>query len=76
MDRKVILWEREYYEVEAETIEEAAQMIKDCDVDSYDSETLFDCEELMSVADNNGAATIEIYDNDSNDLVWDNSVKE
>ena len=38
-------WYREYYEVEAETIEEAVQMIKDYDVDPYDSEPLYDFEQ-------------------------------
>lgn len=38
-------WYRDYYEVEAETIEEAVQMIKDYDVDPYDSEPLFDFEQ-------------------------------
>lgn len=34
-------WYRDYYEVEAETIEEAVQMINDYDVDPYDSEPLY-----------------------------------
>lgn len=38
-------WYRDYYEVEAETIEEAVQMINDYDVDPYDSEPLFDFEQ-------------------------------
>lgn len=46
--RKNSLWEqwyRDYYEVEAETLEEAVQMIKDYDVDPYDSEPLYDFEQ-------------------------------
>lgn len=38
-------WYRDYYEVEAETLEEAIQMIKDYDVDPYDSEPLFEFEQ-------------------------------
>lgn len=38
-------WYRDYYEVEAETIKEAVQMIKDYDVDPYDSEPLYDFEQ-------------------------------
>lgn len=38
-------WYRDYYEVEAETLEEAVQMIKDYDVDPYDSEQLYDFEQ-------------------------------
>lgn len=29
-------WRRDYYEIEAKTLEEAVQMIKDCEVDPYD----------------------------------------
>ena len=35
-------WYRGYYEIEAETLEEAIQMIKDCEVDPYDSEPIYD----------------------------------
>lgn len=38
-------WYRDYYEVEAETLEEAVQMIKDYDVDPYNSEPLCDFEQ-------------------------------
>lgn len=38
-------WYRDYYEVEAETLEEAVQMIKDYDVDPYDSEPMYDFEQ-------------------------------
>ena len=41
-------WYRDYYEVEAETIKEAVQMIKDYDVDPYDSEPLYDFEQGAS----------------------------
>ena len=39
-------WYRDYYEVEAETIEEAVQMINDYDVDPYDSEPLYGFEQI------------------------------
>lgn len=38
-------WYRDYYEVEAETLEEAVQMIKDYDIDPYDSEPLYGFEQ-------------------------------
>ena len=38
-------WYRDYYEVEAETIEEAVQMVKDYDIDPYDSEPLYGFEQ-------------------------------
>jgi len=41
-------WYRDYYEVEAETIEEAVQMIRECDVEPYDSEPIYDfCQEPL-----------------------------
>ena len=33
-------WNRYYYEVEAETLEEAIEKVKDGEVDCYDSEQL------------------------------------
>lgn len=38
-------WYRDYYEVEADTIEEAVQMIRDYDVEPYDSEPIFEFEQ-------------------------------
>jgi hypothetical protein len=41
-------WYRDYYEVEAETIEEAVQMIRECDVEPYDFEPMYDfCQEPL-----------------------------
>ena len=53
-------WYRDYYEVEAETIKEAVQMIKDYDVDPYDSEPLYDFEQ--------GPLKEEIVDQEGNIL--------
>lgn len=44
-DEKYPAWYRDYYEVEANTIEEAVQMILDYDVEPYDSEPLFEFEQ-------------------------------
>ena len=72
-DVKLSVWERQKFVVEAETEEEAiekAKKFKDVDVSAYeenfiDSETLYDTEELIHVSDNNGNATIEIYNIDN-----------
>lgn len=44
-DELVHQWYRDYYEVEAETLEEAKQMILDYEVEPYDSEPLFGFEQ-------------------------------
>lgn len=44
-DKLVHQWYRDYYRVEAETIEEAVQLILDYAVDPYDTEPLFDFEQ-------------------------------
>lgn len=50
-------WYRDYYEVEAETLEKAVQMIKDYNVDPYDSEPIYDFEQeplKEEILDNEG----------------------
>ena len=44
-DELVHQWYRDYYEVEADTIEEAVEMIKNYEVDPYDTEPLFGFEQ-------------------------------
>ena len=41
-DEKVEAWWREYYEVEADTVEEAVQAILDGDIDPYDSKFMLE----------------------------------
>ena len=50
------VWYRDYYTIEAESLEEAVQMIKDYEVDPDESEPLFECEQE--------AICTEIYDGD------------
>ena len=49
-------WYRDYYTIEAETIEEAVQMIKDYEVDPDESEPLYEVEQE--------AIRTEIYSDD------------
>lgn len=56
-------WYRDYYEVEAETLEEAVQMIKDQDVDPYESDPIYDFEQE--------SLQTEIVDNEGNILYED-----
>lgn len=68
-DRLYQTWMRYYYEVEAESIEDATRMIIEGSVDNYNSDSIsFDG---VSPENNGGNATLEIYDEDGN-LVFDN----
>lgn len=60
-DVKYTSWDRLYYEVEAETIEDAVKKIVDGDVEEYDIEAL-DEYETLTPEENNGRSTVEIYD--------------
>ncbi len=72
-DRKVTCWERTRFEVEAENYEEAIAIVKSwqgedvlCFEDDKvvfitDGETLYDTSENLSVEDNRGQPTIEIF---------------
>lgn len=64
-------WNRYYYEVEAETLEEAIEKVKDGEVDCYDSEQLYESTDDLAPEENNGSATREIYHED--EVVWDNA---
>ena len=72
-DIKVSVWQRQRFYVDAENEEDAinkAKEFSDDDVSAYDnyigSEMLYETEETMSVNDNHGDATIEVYS--ENDL--------
>lgn len=64
-------WNRYYYEVEAETLEEAIEKVKDGEVDCYDSEQLYESIDDLAPEENNGSATREIYHED--EVAWDNA---
>ena len=64
-------WNRYYYEVEADTLEEAIEKVKDGEVDCYDSEQLYESTDDLAPEENNGSATREIYHED--EVVWDNA---
>lgn len=54
-------WNRYYYEVEADTLEEAIEKVKDGEVDCYDSEQLYESTDDLAPEENNGS---EIYHED------------
>lgn len=61
-DSKCTVWFREYYSVEAETIEEAVEKIVSDEVESNSSEFLYDTAEFLVPEENDGFATEEIYE--------------
>lgn len=71
-DQLINVWRRTYYTIEAETIEEAAKLIKEEDSDEY--EILYETEVNVNSCDNNGDATREIYNKDTGELIWDNAI--
>lgn len=65
-------WNRYFYDVEANTIEEAVEKVKYGEVDCYDSEQIYEGIDELDPVDNNGSPTREIY-NDKDELIWHNA---
>lgn len=79
-DVKVTSWIRQGFTIEAESKEEALKMVeryKFEDVEKYEninnSEFIYDYTESISVDENNGFHTIELYDGETNELIGMNS---
>lgn len=70
IDEKVSVWRRTLVEVEADTLEEAVNKAAKYDYAPIESEILYETEELL---DPTSKATVEIYDETLNDLLYDNS---
>lgn len=70
------LWEQtsegDFYDVEADTIEEAVEKVRYGEVDCYDSEQIYEVIDELDPVDNNGSPTREIY-NDKDELMWHNA---
>lgn len=72
-DVKVSTWRRYSYEVEAETLEEAVELVKDGEVDSIDMEDLHEVDEYLHPDENEGQATQEIYSAEDDKLLYSNA---
>ena len=75
-DHKETVWRRQYFTIEAETLEEAkAKALEisknDLYIDNDNWETLYDTFEGLRPEDNDGWATRELYQDD--DLLFSNS---
>jgi len=81
-DNKLTIWERHTFEIEAETKEEAIEkVIKEAQeqkkymsdpIFGGSTEKLYDTEEYMLPEDNSNYPTTEIYDNETNEAIFDN----
>ena len=68
-DSKCTIWFREIVEVEAETKEDAIKKV----IQSENSgEYLIDTAENLSIEENQGYSTIEIYEDTMNDSIYKN----
>ena len=76
IDEKKTIWYRGHFSVEAETVEEATEKAKlyiknGTDEDNWDWEQLTDTTEGLSIGDNDGWPTRELYD-ESGEIIADN----
>jgi len=78
-DTKMTIWQRETFIIEADNKEEAAEQAKSfIDENPIDDPQFQDCilidesAEAMSPADNDGAATLEIIDKETNTCIASN----
>lgn len=84
IDQKFTAWRRYSVSVEAETLEDARQIIigrvnEDLDAvkeDAWDEETLYDTMEPMLPEENGGSATVEVMEPETYNSIHDNSKPE
>ena len=81
VDYKITTWNRVYFSDDADpkkvikTIQEKGiDYIFDRDLGFMEQETLFEVDEEMTVEENNGFSTIEVYENNNpvDNLIWSN----
>jgi hypothetical protein len=79
LDTKVTTWYRTPFEIEASSLEEAKQkaieFVKDDEHSSISWEQIDETTEVMSVDENDGQSTEELYYESSKNMVWDNTKK-
>ena len=81
-DLKVKVWQRYSFYVEAETKEEALKEVSKFNteegfacIEGWDTETLFETQETMKTCENEGQATIQLWDADKNEMIGSNAPK-
>ena len=84
-DAKHTVWQRNHFEVKAESYEQAVEKVKEykngeiltgCSEDFINgsTETLFETSELMTPDKNGGSATLEVY-NEDGEYICDNTTE-
>lgn len=72
IDRKSTIWIRDYVTIEANTLEEAIEKCKNGEYGDYNTEILYGTEEELTPDDNDGQATVEIYNSKESAPLWSN----
>lgn len=79
-DQKCTIWERAKFEIEAETYEQAVQIVKEMEENPsmYDEietrwEFLYETNEQITPEQNGYEATIEIFSDDTNETIFTNN---
>ena len=75
-DSLMKVWVRDYYEIEAESLEEAINQINDGFADYVDSEVLWDdFQDTVDISENEYKPTEIIYEKDDEDdkIIWENN---
>jgi len=79
LDTKVTGWYRTPFEIEANSLEEAKQkaieFVKSGETTYISWEQIDDTVETMSVKDNDGESTEELYTYSDGEIIWDNGQK-
>lgn len=77
LQQKVTTWMQTEYEIEADTLEEAKQKAinfhNERHTENIGWEESMDVQELMTLEDNGGEPTEEIYDEEGN-VIWNNTI--
>ena len=79
LDTKVTTWYRTPFEIEANSLEEAKQkaieFVKEDEHSSISWDQVDETIEVMSVDENGGESTEELYYESSKNMIWDNTKK-
>jgi len=79
IDRKVSSWERETFSIMAESKKEAIDKViektKDDEFFEGYTESLYDCNYYLTPEENSGCSTVELFDGETCDELWNNSLE-
>ena len=85
VDRKCTVWERTRFSIEAESLEQAKERLRNASdterhefiyKDSYECELLYDTVEMMTPKENNGDSTEDWISYEDDDTIITNATKE